>query len=177
MGPWWPGFPLKKRIVLKHFIFPEMHFKANLFLSIMTPPPLNHPTTQPRDYQVGESNWGECGLIKVKKQIDFKIHFRWFKAFFDNFFSIKGAGWVGLDPYWKIPLILLLFFKPSLMQFIAQKIHLDAQMIYHVSLQIHYVAQNIHYVPHQIVQKIHNIWHRRYNIITQDIYIPCHRKY
>ena len=63
------------------------------------------------------------------------------------------------------------------MQFIAQKIHLDAQMIYHVSLQIHYVAQNIHYVPHQIVQKIHNIWHRRYNIITQDIYIPCHRKY
>ena len=39
------------------------------------------------------------GLIKVKKQVDFKISFRPFKAFLDHvifyFFSIKVlAGWV-----------------------------------------------------------------------------------
>ena len=45
---------------------------------------------------------GEGGLIKVKKQVDFKIHFKQFKAFLDHlfffFFSIKGAGWVGPEP-------------------------------------------------------------------------------
>ena len=33
------------------------------------------PTTQPQNYQRGESKRGEWGLIKVKKQVDFKIHF------------------------------------------------------------------------------------------------------
>ena len=42
---------------------------------------------------------GERSLIKVKKQVDFEIHFRWFKAFLDHvFFSIKGGGWLGPDP-------------------------------------------------------------------------------
>ena len=42
---------------------------------------------------------GDVSLIKVKKQVDFKIHFRWFKAFLGHvFFFIKGAGLVGLDP-------------------------------------------------------------------------------
>ena len=76
MGPRQPGFPLeKKNMVSKHFILPEMHFKANLFFSYYDPP-LTHPTTQPRNYQRGESKRGEWGLIKVKKQVDFKIHFR-----------------------------------------------------------------------------------------------------
>ena len=65
----------KKNMVSKHFILPEMHFKANLFFSYYDPP-LTHPTTQPRNYQRGESKRGEWGLIKVKKQVDFKIHFR-----------------------------------------------------------------------------------------------------
>ena len=83
-------------MVLKHFILPEIHFKANLFFPIMT---LTHPTTQPRDYQGGESKRGEWGLIKVKKQVDFKIHFRRFKAFLDNvFFPINGGGGPGPDP-------------------------------------------------------------------------------
>ena len=58
--------------------------------------------THPRDYRGGDTKRGEGGLIKVKKQVDFKIHFRWFKAFLDHvflfFFSIKGTGWVGPDP-------------------------------------------------------------------------------
>ena len=29
-----------------------------------------------KDYQGGESKRGEWGLIKVKEQVDFKIHFR-----------------------------------------------------------------------------------------------------
>ena len=36
-----PGFPLKKKktnMVLKHFILPEEHFKANLFFSHYEPP-------------------------------------------------------------------------------------------------------------------------------------------
>ena len=42
--------------------------------------------TQPQDYQGGESKRGEWGLIKVKKQVDFKIHFRRFRAFLDHVF-------------------------------------------------------------------------------------------
>ena len=42
------------------------------------------------------------GLIKVKKQVDFKVRFRLYKAFLDHVgffcFSIKGAGWLGPDP-------------------------------------------------------------------------------
>ena len=52
-------------MVLKHFILPEMHFKANLFFPIMTP--LTHPTTHPQDYRGGGTKRGEGGLIKVKK--------------------------------------------------------------------------------------------------------------
>ena len=37
---------------------------------------LTHPTTQHRDYQGWELKRGEWRLIKVKKQVDFKIHFR-----------------------------------------------------------------------------------------------------
>ena len=70
-----PVFHLKKKkMVLKHFILPEMHFKANFFFPIMTS--LTHPTTQPRVYHGGESKRGEWGLIKVKKQFDFKVQFR-----------------------------------------------------------------------------------------------------
>ena len=36
-----------------------------------------------------------------------------FLEHFFLFFSIKEGGWVGLDPAWKIPLILFLM-KPSL---------------------------------------------------------------
>ena len=50
---------------------------------------------------------GEGGLIKVKKQVDFNIHFRWFKAFLDHFFSLKVLAW------WIIPLF---FFKPPLIK-------------------------------------------------------------
>ena len=56
-------------MVLKHFILLEMHFKANLFFSHYDPP-LTHPTTQPQNYQRGESKRGEWGLIKVKKLRD-----------------------------------------------------------------------------------------------------------
>ena len=73
-----PGFPLKKTktyMVLKHFVLPVEHFKAKLFFSPLWPP-LTHPITKR----------GDVGLIKVKKQVDFKIHFRWFKAFLDHVF-------------------------------------------------------------------------------------------
>ena len=60
-------------MVLKCSILPEKHFKANLFSSIMTA--LTHPRVSPLDYQVGDTDRGEGGLIKVKKQVDFKIHF------------------------------------------------------------------------------------------------------
>ena len=55
-------------MVLKHFILPVEHFKANLFFS----------------HYDGGTKRGDVGLIKVKKQVDFKIHFRWFKAFLDH---------------------------------------------------------------------------------------------
>ena len=85
-------------MVLKHFILPEEHFKANLFFSHYDPP-LAHPITHPREGRNGDTKRGDGGLIKVKKQVDFKIPFRLFKAFLDQvFFSITGAGWVGPDP-------------------------------------------------------------------------------
>ena len=84
-------------MVLKHFILPENHFKATWLW-----PPLAHPITHPRDCQDGNTKRGDVGLIKVKKQVDLKIPFWWFKAFLDHVvficFSIKGAGWLGPDP-------------------------------------------------------------------------------
>ena len=62
-------------MVLKHFILPEEHFKANLFFSHYDPP-LTHPITHPCDCWDGGTKRGDVGLIKVKKQVDFKIHFR-----------------------------------------------------------------------------------------------------
>ena len=60
---------------------------------------LTHPITHPRDCWDGDTKRGDVGLIKVKKQVDFKIYFRWFKASLDHvFFPIKGAAWVGPDP-------------------------------------------------------------------------------
>ena len=86
MGPRRPGFPLKKKnMVLKHFILPEMHFKANLFFPIMTP--LTHPTTQPRDYRGGESKRGEWGLIKVKNKLTLKFILSDLKHFLDHVFG------------------------------------------------------------------------------------------
>ena len=82
-------------MVLKHFILPEKHFKTNFFFPIMIP--LTQPTTHPRDYRGGDTVRGEGGLIKVKKQVDFRIHFRWFKAFLNHvFFPLRVlAGRVG----------------------------------------------------------------------------------
>ena len=48
----------EKKMVLKHFIFPEMHFKANLFFSHYDPP-------QPKR--------GEWGLKKVKNKLTLKF--------------------------------------------------------------------------------------------------------
>ena len=62
---------LTKKKVLKHFILPEIHFKGTLFFPIWSP--LTHPTTQPRDYQSGESKRGEWGLIKVKNKFTLKF--------------------------------------------------------------------------------------------------------
>ena len=50
-----PVFHLKKeeeKMVLKHFILPGMHFKTNLFFSIMTPP------NQPHHSASRLSGWG-----------------------------------------------------------------------------------------------------------------------
>ena len=83
----------KKDMVLKCFILPEKH----LFFPILT---LTHPTTHPWDYHGGDTKRGEGGLIKVKKQVDFKIHFRGFKAFLDHvlFYFFPLRGWLGPDP-------------------------------------------------------------------------------
>ena len=70
-------------MVLKFFILPEKHFKANLFFSPLWPP-LIHPITHAQDCQDGDIKRGDVCLIKVKKLVDFKIHFRWFKAFLDH---------------------------------------------------------------------------------------------
>ena len=70
-----PRFSIKKNsMALKHFILPEKHFKVNLFFPIMTP--LTHPITHPLDCRDGDTKRGDVGLIKVKNQVDFKIHFR-----------------------------------------------------------------------------------------------------
>ena len=44
----------KKNVVLKDFDLPEMHFKANLFSPIITP-----PSPHPRDYLCGDTKRGE----------------------------------------------------------------------------------------------------------------------
>ena len=66
-------FSIKKKnnMVLKHFILPVEHFKANLFFSIMTP--LTHPITHPRDCLDGYTKRGDVGLIKVKKKLTLKF--------------------------------------------------------------------------------------------------------
>ena len=80
-------------MVLKRFILPENHFKANLFFPIMTPPNPSHHSPSGLSEWGYQEGWG--GLIKVKNQIDFKIHFRWFKSFLDHFFPLRVfAGWV-----------------------------------------------------------------------------------
>ena len=81
-------------MVLKHFNLPEMHFKANLFFPIMTP--LTHSTSQPRDSQGGVSKRGEWGLIKVKKQVDFKIQ----GSTAIKMFSISKAEHFNPPPSW-----------------------------------------------------------------------------
>ena len=66
-------------MVLKYFILHEKYFKTNSLFPHYDPPPspsLTHPTTHPLDYRVRDNKRGEGGLIKVKKQVDFKIHFR-----------------------------------------------------------------------------------------------------
>ena len=83
-------FSIKKKyiyMVLKLFILPEMHFKANFFSPLQ--PSLTHPTTQPRDYQDGGSKRAEWGLIEVKNQVDFKIHFKLFQAFLEHVFFLS----------------------------------------------------------------------------------------
>ena len=88
-------------MVLKHFIFfLKSILKQTCFFPLW--PPLTHPITHPRECRDGDTKRGDVGLIKVKKQVDFKIHSGWFKAFLDHVvffsFSIKGAGWLGPDP-------------------------------------------------------------------------------
>ena len=58
--------------------------------------PQYDPPNPPHHSPLGLS--GEGGLLKVKKLVDFEIHFRLFQAFLDHIISIKGAGWVGPDP-------------------------------------------------------------------------------
>ena len=53
-------------MVLKHFILPEEHFKANLFFSHYDPP-LTHPITHPQDCWDGDTKRGDVGLIKGEK--------------------------------------------------------------------------------------------------------------
>ena len=36
-----------------------------------------HPTAHPQDYQGGDTKRDEGGLIKVKRQVDLKIHFKY----------------------------------------------------------------------------------------------------
>ena len=81
-------------VLLKMLYFTWKAFKAKLFFTNMTP--LTFPTTHPQDCRGGDTKRGEGGLIKVKKQVDFNIHFRLFKAFLDHvIFSLRvQARWV-----------------------------------------------------------------------------------
>ena len=72
-------FNLEKKIVLiNSFVF------INLVLfclkSILKQTCFFHydpyPISHPRDCRDGDTKRGDVGLIKVKKQVDFKIHFR-----------------------------------------------------------------------------------------------------
>ena len=93
-------FPLKKtkkNMGLKHFILPEEHFKANLFFFPLCPP-LTHPITHPRDFWDGDTKRGDVGLIKVKKKLTKRFILGDLKHLKTMFFSIKGAGWLGVDP-------------------------------------------------------------------------------
>ena len=67
-------------MVLKHFILPEMHFKANFFPIMTHPNPPHHSASRLSGWGMG---W--MGSYKgKKKQVDFKSYFRWFKAFLDH---------------------------------------------------------------------------------------------
>ena len=64
------------------------------------------PPKQPHHSPLGLLEWtyqeGEGGLINVKKkQLTFKFISGDLKLFYTLVFSIKGAGWVGWDPYGK----------------------------------------------------------------------------
>ena len=54
--------------------------------------PLTHLITHPRDCRDGDTKRGDVGLIKVKKWVDFKIHLRWFRAFFAHVFSCDSSS-------------------------------------------------------------------------------------
>ena len=58
-------------MVLKVFILPQMHLKANLFFPLW--PPLTHPTTNPRDYPGVDTKRGEGGLTKLEKKLTLKL--------------------------------------------------------------------------------------------------------
>ena len=63
-------FSIKKniKVVLKHFILPQMHFKANLSSSIMTPPNPPHQSVS------GLSGWGvQKGWIWWKNKLTLKF--------------------------------------------------------------------------------------------------------
>ena len=84
-------------MVWKHFSLVRNAFQGELVFSPLWPT-LTHPTTHLWDYWGGDTKRGGGGSYKGEKQVNFKIHLRWFKAFLDHVFSIKGAGWVGPDP-------------------------------------------------------------------------------
>ena len=78
-------------------------------LSTNPPPPPCVPLDGRRGG--GDTKRGGGGLIIAKKQVDFKVRFRWFKAFLDHvFFIFFYYGGLGRDPKWKIPLTFFLFF-------------------------------------------------------------------
>ena len=75
-------------MVLKHFILPEEHFKANLSFSHYDPP-LTHPTTHPWDYWGGDTKRGET----VKNKLTLKFVLGDLKHFQTMFFKVL-AWWV-----------------------------------------------------------------------------------
>ena len=98
-----PRFSIKKKpnMVLKHFILPVEHFKANFFF-LAIPRGARAPkktNTHPQDCWDGDTKRGDVGLIKVKKQVDFKIHFSWFIAFLDHVFFKSPLNILSHMPY------------------------------------------------------------------------------
>ena len=84
------GWVHLKKIVLKHFNLPKMHFKANLFFPTMTP--LTHPTTHPRDYWGGDTRFLESQtqlkpLTIEKYDIPQSILWAYWKMFLFSIFN------------------------------------------------------------------------------------------